>query len=254
MRVACQPRSPAGLACLPGDRSLQPTTERLARWRAPLLLANHSSVTRVVSRPLAAEAICLPAPRYPRRPPTGCTPGSARGGPSRGKTSAGQPVEDVDGDDPGQSAVVQDEDRWRSGRTVQDLRARGTRLEAWARTAEGCIREAVHAVVEGFADTSGARPVGERTCAVTADSDEDLLVSVLEEAIYRTDVDGEIPLDTEVDVIRDSRDGRAVSVRFTMADADTAEQIGAVPKAVSLHGLDLTGGPGGWTCQVTLDA
>ncbi|MFJ9845964.1 archease [Kitasatospora sp. NPDC101155] len=127
------------------------------------------------------------------------------------------------------------------------------RLEAWAPTAEGCIREAVHAVVEGLADTSAAQPAGERVCAVAADSDEDLLVSVLEEVIYRMDVDGEIPLDTEVDTIRDTGDGRAVSVRFTMADADTAEQIGAVPKAVSLHGLHLTGGPGGWTCQVTLD-
>ncbi|MFI9322545.1 archease [Kitasatospora aureofaciens] len=112
----------------------------------------------------------------------------------------------------------------------------------------GCGRasgsEAVHAVVEGFADTSGARPAGERTCAVMADGDENLLVSVLEKVIYRMDVDGEIPPATEVDMIRDSGDGRVVSVRFTMADADTAEQIGAVPKAVSLHGLDLTGGPG----------
>ncbi|WP_051826881.1 archease [Kitasatospora aureofaciens] len=90
------------------------------------------------------------------------------------------------------------------------------RLVAWAPTAEGCVHEAVHAVVEGFADTSGARPAGERTCAVTADSDEDLLVSVLEEVIYRMDVDGGIPLATEVDMIRDSGDGRAVSVRFTV--------------------------------------
>ncbi|MGW3039963.1 archease [Kitasatospora sp. NPDC001159] len=128
-----------------------------------------------------------------------------------------------------------------------------TRVEAWAPTVEGCIREAVHAVVEGLADISGAQSAGERVCAVTADSDEDLLVSVLEEVIYRMDVDGEIPLDTEVDTIRDTGDGRAVSVRFTMTDADTAEQIGAVPKAVSLNGLHLTGGPEGWTCQVTLD-
>ncbi|MFH9352270.1 archease [Kitasatospora sp. NPDC017646] len=127
------------------------------------------------------------------------------------------------------------------------------RVEAWAPTAEGCVREAVRAVVEGFADTSGARPAGERVCAVTADSDEDLLVSVLEEVIYRMDVDGEIPLDTEVETVRAAGGGRAVSVRFTMAEADTAEQIGAVPKAVSLHRLHLTGGREGWSCQVTLD-
>lgn len=57
------------------------------------------------------------------------------------------------------------------------------RLEAWAATTEGCIRKAFDAVVQGFVDTSGARPAGERVCALTAGSDEDLLVSVLEEVI-----------------------------------------------------------------------
>ncbi|WP_354637265.1 archease [Kitasatospora camelliae] len=127
------------------------------------------------------------------------------------------------------------------------------RVEAWSPTAEGCIGEAVHAVVEGFADTSKARPVAEREHTATAATDEDLLVSVLEEVIYRMDVDGEIPLDVEADTIQDTGDGRSLSLRFRMADADTAELVGAVPKAVSLHGLHLDGGLEGWTCQVTLD-
>ncbi|MFG2630884.1 archease [Streptomyces sp. NPDC048473] len=127
------------------------------------------------------------------------------------------------------------------------------RVEAWSPTAEGCIGEAVCAVVEGFADTSGAAVVGERTCAVTAESDEDLLVSVLEEVVYRMDADGEIPLGVQVGAIRSAGDGRGLSVRFRMADADTAVAVGAVPKAVSLHDLELRGGPGGWTCRVTLD-
>jgi SHS2 domain-containing protein len=127
------------------------------------------------------------------------------------------------------------------------------RVEAWSPTAEGCIGEAVRAVVEGFADTSGAEVVAERAYAVTAESDEDLLVSVLEEVVYRMDTDGEIPLDAEVGPIRSAGDGRGLSVRFRMADAGTAVPVGAVPKAVSLHDLQLRGGPGGWTCQVTLD-
>jgi SHS2 domain-containing protein len=127
------------------------------------------------------------------------------------------------------------------------------RVEAWSPTAEGCIGEAVRAVVDGFADTSRARPVDERECAVTARTDEDLLVSVLEEVIYRMDVDGEIPLDVEVGAIRDARDGRVVSVRFRTANVGSVELVGAVPKAVSLHDLQLRGGPGGWTCGVTLD-
>jgi SHS2 domain-containing protein len=127
------------------------------------------------------------------------------------------------------------------------------RVEAWSPTAEGCIGEAVRAVVEGFADTSGAAFAGERETAVTAESDEDLLVSVLEEVVYRMDTDGEIPLDVEVGPIRSAGDGRELSVRFRMADVGTAVPVGAVPKAVSLHDLQLRGGPGGWTCRVTLD-
>ncbi|MDH6143689.1 MULTISPECIES: archease [Kitasatospora] len=127
------------------------------------------------------------------------------------------------------------------------------RVEAWSPTVAGCITQAVRAVVDGFADTSAARPVGERACEVTAAADEDLLVAVLEEVVYRMDADGEIPLDTEVLAIRDTAAGRVLSVRFRMADADTAEPVGAVPKAVSLHGLRLRGGPDGWTCRVTVD-
>ncbi|MFF8913277.1 archease [Streptomyces sp. NPDC015032] len=126
-------------------------------------------------------------------------------------------------------------------------------VEAWSPTVAGCIGEAVRAVVEGFADTSGAAVVGDRAYAITAESDEDLLVSVLEEVVYRMDADGEIPLDVEVGAIRSAEDSRGLSVRFRMADAGTAVAVGAVPKAVSLHGLQLRCGPGGWTCRVTLD-
>ncbi|MFJ9282851.1 archease [Kitasatospora aureofaciens] len=104
------------------------------------------------------------------------------------------------------------------------------RVEAWAPTAEGCIREAVRAVVEGFADTSGARPAGGACAAVTADSDEDLLVSLEEEVIYRMDVDGEIPLDTEVETVRAAGDGRAVSVRFTMRKPTPPSRSGRYPR------------------------
>ncbi|MFJ1551588.1 archease [Streptomyces sp. NPDC088246] len=127
------------------------------------------------------------------------------------------------------------------------------RVEAWSPTAEGCIGEAVRAVLESFADTTGAAIVGEREYVVTAGSDEDLLVSVLEEVVYRMDADGEIPLAVEVGAIRSAGDGRGLPVRFRMADTGTAVAIGAVPKAVSLHDLQLRGGPGGWTCRVTLD-
>ncbi|MFJ9680480.1 archease [Streptomyces sp. NPDC101194] len=127
------------------------------------------------------------------------------------------------------------------------------RVEAWSPTAAGCIGEAVRAVVEGFADMSAAEFVGDHEYAITSASDEDLLVSVLEEVVYRMDADGEIPLDVDVGEIRPAGDGRSLSVRFRMADARTVVPVGAVPKAVSLHDLQLRSGPGGWACRVTLD-
>ncbi|MFF9510568.1 archease [Streptomyces sp. NPDC014724] len=126
-------------------------------------------------------------------------------------------------------------------------------VEAWSPTVAGCMGEAVRAVVEGFADTSGAAVVGDREFAITAASDEDLLVSVLEQVVYRMDAGGEIPLDVDVGEIRSVGDGRGLSVRFRMADTATVVPVGAVPKAVSLHDLQLRCGPGGWTCRVTLD-
>ncbi|MER6298216.1 archease [Kitasatospora sp. NPDC001539] len=127
------------------------------------------------------------------------------------------------------------------------------RVEAWAPTAEGCIGELVHAVVGSFADLSGARIVGERACTVLAVSDPDLLAGVLEEVIYRMDVHGELPVAIAFGAIEGLDGARSVEVRFRMADAATAEVVGAVPKAVSLHGLELSSGPDGWTCAATVD-
>ncbi|MFD8785509.1 archease [Kitasatospora sp. NPDC059599] len=127
------------------------------------------------------------------------------------------------------------------------------RVEAWAPTAEGCIGELVHGVVHSFADLSGARIVGERGCTVVAASDADLLAGVLEEVVYRMDAHGELPVAVAVGGIEGPDGARTVAVRFRMADTATAALVGAVPKAVSLHDLDLCAGPHGWTCRVTVD-
>ncbi|WP_431045984.1 archease [Streptomyces sp. P1-3] len=128
-----------------------------------------------------------------------------------------------------------------------------TRLEAWSTTPEGCIAEAVRAMVEGFADTSAAGFVAERECSVTAGTDADVLCAVLEEVISRMDIDGEIPLDVAVEPISAEDGRRTTTVRFRMVDAAAAAPVGAVPKAVALHGLRLEGAPGRWSCHVTVD-
>jgi hypothetical protein len=50
-----------------------------------------------------------------------------------------------------------------------------------------------------------------------------------------------------------NRTNGGIDVTFSMADASTLPQIGAVPKAVSLNELHFAQGHSGWRCSVTLD-
>jgi len=122
------------------------------------------------------------------------------------------------------------------------------RIEAWAPTRDGCIKEAVLGTIETFLDISLAYPKRTRRCRLTAERDDDLLVAVLEEVIYLLDTEGEAPVDIDLHNL----DG-GVEVCFAMVDASTLPQVGAVPKAVSLNDIRLSQGRAGWRCRVTLD-
>jgi SHS2 domain-containing protein len=122
------------------------------------------------------------------------------------------------------------------------------RIEAWAPTRDGCIRQAVLGTVASFLDTSTARPNHTLLRRLTADRDDDLLVAVLDEVIYLLDTAGEAPVDVEVN----GTDGGA-EINLAMADASSLSQVGAVPKAVSLNELRFSRGQGAWRCSVTLD-
>lgn len=122
------------------------------------------------------------------------------------------------------------------------------RVEAWAPTREGCIAQAVLGTVDSFLDTSSAHPSRTHPCQLVGHSDEDLLVAVLDEVIYLLDTKNEVPIDVELDPTEAGLD-----VRFAMCEATQLPQIGALPKAVSLHELRLAAGPDGWRGSVTLD-
>jgi len=122
------------------------------------------------------------------------------------------------------------------------------RIEAWAPTRDGCIRQAVLGAVESVLDTSTSGPPHTRRRHLAADRDDDLLVAVLDDVIYLLDTAGEAPVDLRLR----SLDG-AVDVEFAMVDATTLGQVGAVPKAVSLNELRLQQGEDRWRCSVTLD-
>lgn len=105
------------------------------------------------------------------------------------------------------------------------------RIEAWAPDREGCVAEAVTAMVDTFVDPSGATPEADVEFHVPPGDDPDLLVGVLDEVIFRMETEGELPLTTEA---RSADDG-GLLVRWSMTGTDAVELVGAVPKAVSLH-------------------
>ena len=121
-------------------------------------------------------------------------------------------------------------------------------VEAWAPTKEDCIGEAVLGLVEGFADISGASAHATRKVTVDAASAEDQLVGVLDEVIYLLDTVGEVPVRVAV-----HGDGARIRVIFHTVPVADVRQMGAVPKAVSLHGLGFGESANQWRCVVTID-
>ena len=124
------------------------------------------------------------------------------------------------------------------------------RIEAWAATREECLAEAVRGLVGSFAAVPRGQPCRRDSCAMTARSDEDLLVAVVDEVIYRLDADGQIPVSVTV---RRAPDGGVV-VFFALVPVAEAKITGAAPKAASLHDLRCAPDAAGrWSCAVTVD-
>ena len=120
---------------------------------------------------------------------------------------------------------------------------------AWAPTVEGCLAQAVRGLVSCFADIRTVPP--ERLVAFVCDPgpDSELLVQVLEEAIYLVDAHDMVPV--QVTVAR-TRDGGLVGEFGVAARSDVA-LVGPAPKAVTRHELRLERDDSTWRCQVVID-
>ncbi|MFG3691300.1 archease [Micromonospora sp. NPDC047740] len=123
------------------------------------------------------------------------------------------------------------------------------RIEAWAPDREDCVAEAVSALVDTFVDPAGVDGTAETEFSVPPGNDEDMLVTVLDEVIFRMETAGVLPLATDVR----PADGGGLLVRWWTVDTDAVELVGAVPKAVALHELRFGPDQDGWSCAVTLD-
>jgi len=124
------------------------------------------------------------------------------------------------------------------------------RIEAWGPTREECIAEAVRGLVESFAVVAGRQPHGRAWRHVTTRSDEDLLVAVIDEVIYRLDTEGKIPVSVAVQPAPDG----GVVVSLVLVRVAETEITGAAPKAASWHDLRCAPDAAGqWSCGVTID-
>ncbi len=121
------------------------------------------------------------------------------------------------------------------------------RIQARVPTRDGYITQAVLGRVASFLDTSLARPNHTLVWGLTAERDDDLLVSVLDEVICLLDTAGEAPVDIEL------QGADPVSTPHSRWPMPALPQVSAVPKAVSLNDLRLSHGQAGWRCAVTLD-
>lgn len=156
--------------------------------------------------------------------------------------------------------ATMDDDHGHDGRTHrQDGRAYGhreidhtadTAFEAWGPNRAACFGEAVRALVASFADTTDVRATDRHDVDLAPGADdEDLLVDLLDEVIYLLDVRGVVPVGGR---IRDRDDG-GITGHLDVVDTSEVRPSGAVPKAITYHGLEVTADEDGWRCRVTVD-
>lgn len=121
-------------------------------------------------------------------------------------------------------------------------------LEAWAPTREACLAQAVQALAASFVDARGAptRPV---PFTVRPDTDDELLVRLLDEVVFLVDARDLLPLTADVAAASDG----GLTGTFAAAPIETVEVVGAPPKAVAHHGVLLERRRDHWFARVTID-
>lgn len=128
----------------------------------------------------------------------------------------------------------------------------GIAVEAWADTREECLAEAAQAMVENFADVGDAVPDDSVVLVSVEEPDEALLAAVLNEVIFQVGACHRVAVDVSVDERTKATRGQ-VEVRLATVPAAMVDQVGAVPKAVSAHGLRFGRTGGAWQAHVNVE-
>jgi SHS2 domain-containing protein len=123
-------------------------------------------------------------------------------------------------------------------------------LEAWGPDLAACCEEAVAALASLYVDASCAEEVDRRSLQLSPPGrDDDVLLEVLEEAIFTLDTAEGVPARAEVGVASDG----GLDVALVLADPASVAATGAVPKAVSRSELTVTRRRGVVSCRFLVD-
>jgi protein archease len=122
-------------------------------------------------------------------------------------------------------------------------------IEAWGPDLAACCEEAVVALVETYARPGAAAIVAARAVHVPPGPVDDMLLDLLEEVVFALDVAEGIPIRARV---LTSGDG-GLEARLALADPAGVEPAGAVPKAISRSGLEVTRRPEMVRCRFLVD-
>ncbi len=122
-------------------------------------------------------------------------------------------------------------------------------VEAWGPTRGACLEEAVLGLVRSFADVAGGVPTRRLPLALDAEPDEEVLVDLLDEVVYRLDATAEVPAAIGLH----DEPGGGVTGWVDVVAAGDVEVTGALPKGVSRSGLRLADEDGSWRCRVEVD-
>ncbi len=100
-------------------------------------------------------------------------------------------------------------------------------LEAWGPDLAACCEEAMAALVSLYVDAADAEEVDRRSLHLAPGADDDVLLDLLEEAIFTLDTAEGVPVRAEVGIASDG----GLDVALVLADPATVTATGAVPKA-----------------------
>jgi SHS2 domain-containing protein len=122
-------------------------------------------------------------------------------------------------------------------------------LEAWGPDLAACCEEAVAALASLYVDAADAQDVDRRSLHLAPGRDDDVLLDLLEEAIFALDTAEGVPVRAEIGVATDG----GLDVALVLADPATVAATGAVPKAVSRSELTVSAQRGGVSCRFLVD-